>query len=231
MWFKMDISSKDGLPSQQTRAGRGGLPSVLRSEKGAQYVPQSAPRSPTAKAVRPSTGRLTSPAQERGVALRGRITRVIASCCIARLVVLAAEDSHNPIVIHINSPGGSASEAMSILSTMNGIRCPVVTFCRGEVFGPAAIVASHGLRGYRVAAPGCRFSLRITGPKESSRREAANAEPLLPLLTEILIKNTRQRKEEILGLLTSGMPFGPQEAQRLGLIDAIAAEPIFPKMA
>jgi ATP-dependent protease ClpP protease subunit len=153
---------------------------------------------------------------------------VIASCCIARLVVLASEDAHNPIVIHIDSPGGTAAEAMSILSTMNGIRCPVVTFCRGEVFGPAAIVASNGLRGYRVAAPGCRFSLKIT--KESQRREAATTEPLLPLLAEVLAKNTRQRQEELLGLLTNGMPFGPQEALRLGLIDAVAAEPIFPKM-
>jgi ATP-dependent Clp protease, protease subunit len=230
MRFKMDISSKDGFPSQQSRAGRGGLPFVLRTENGTQYAAQSAARIQMAKGTRPSTGRLTSPAQERGVALRGRITRVIASCCIARLVVLASEGAHNPIVIHIDSPGGSPAEAMSILSTMNGIRCPVVTFCRGEVSGPAAIVASHGLRGYRVAAPGCRFSLKVTGPKETSRREALIAEPLLPLLAEILVKNTRQRHEEILDLLTAGMPFGPQEALQMGLIDAIAAEPIFPKM-
>lgn len=162
--------------------------------------------------------------------LRGRITRVIASCCIARLVVLASEDPRSPIVIHINSPGGSAAEAMGILSTMNGIRCPVVTFCRGEVFGPAAIIASQGLRGYRVAAPGCRFLLKISGPRESARREMLNSEPLLPLLAEILVKNTRQRQEEVLAFLTNGMPFGPQEALRLGLIDAISSEPIFPKM-
>src|SRR5262249_22939496 len=155
--------------------------------------------------------------------------RVIASCCIARLVVLASEDPQRPIVIHIDSPGGSPAEAMSILSTMKGIRCPVVTFCRGEVFGPAAIIASKGSRGYRVAAPGCRFSLRITGPKEARGRETAKVEPLLPLLTEILVKNTRQRQEEVLALLTTGTPFGAQDALRMGLIDAIAGEPIFPR--
>jgi len=227
----MDISSKGGLPSQQNRAPRGNTRLLLAAENVNPQFPPPAPQVLKPKRVGPSTGRLTSPAQERGVALRGRITRVIANCCIARLVVLASEDPRSPIVIHIDSPGGSPAEAMSILSTMNGIHCPVVTFCRGEVFGPAAIIASHGLRGYRVATAGCRFSLRLANSKESWRREAELAEPLLPLLTEILVKNTRQRQEEVLALLTNEVPFGSQEALRMGLIDAIASEPLFPKMA
>jgi ATP-dependent protease ClpP protease subunit len=120
---------------------------------------------------------------------------------------------------------------MSILSTMNGIHCPVVTFCRGEVFGPATIIASHGLCGYRVATPGCRFSLKIFGSKEAARREAELAEPLLPLLADILVKNTRQPHERILALLTTGALFGSQEALKMGLVDAIASEPVFPQMA
>ena len=165
------------------------------------------------------------------MALRGRITRVIASCCIARLVVLASEDPRNPIVIHIDSPGGSPAEALSILSTMNGIHCPVVTFCRGEVFGPATIIASQGLRGYRVATPGCQFSLKIVGATEPGRREAKPAEPLLPLLTDLLVKSTRQPHQKIMAWLTTGTPFSSQEALKMGLIDAIASEPVFPQMA
>lgn len=222
----MDMFSKDGFPSQQNHAPRGSLPFAIPV---VPQPPQPGLRMPMLKKVRPSTGRLISPAQERGVTLRGRITRVIASCCIARLVVLASEDPHHPIVIHIDSPGGSRAEAMSILSTIKGIRCPVVTFCRGEVYGPAAIVASYGLRGYRAAAPDCRFSLRITNLHAGERRQGATAEPLLPLLTEILVKNTRQRQEEVVSQLTSGTPFGVQEALRIGLIDTIADEPVFPK--
>jgi ATP-dependent protease ClpP protease subunit len=227
VWFKMDISSKDGLPAQQSRAGREDMTFALKAGNGAP--PQPSPRITVARA-RPSTGRLTSPAQERGVLLRGRITRVLASCCIARLVVLATEDARSPIVVHIDSREGTVAEAMSILSTMNGVHCPVVTFCRSEALGPAAIIASHGLRGYRVAAPGCRFSFKITSPKET-RQGAVNTQSLLPLLAQILVKNTRRRPEEVMEWLTSGTPFGPQEALRMGVIDAIASEPIFPKMA
>ena len=219
----MDISLKDGISPEQTCAPGGELSNGAKQS----LHPPTRVKIPNA---RPSTGRLISPAQERRVLLRGRITRVVANCCIARLIVLATEDVRRPIVIYIDSPGGSAAAAMNIISTMNGIRCPVVTFARGDVLGAAAIIASHGLRGYRVAAPGCRFGLKVSLSKEA-RQESIADEPLLPLLAEILIKNTRQRQEEVLELLRSATPFGPQEAMRLGMIDAIDNEPIFPKMA
>jgi|SRR5579859_1557126 len=221
----MDTSSKGGIPSQQSRAGGGDLPIGDLAPK--PQVAQFPARSKTTPA-RPSTGRLTSLAQERRVVLRGRITRVIASSCIARLVVLAAEGARHPIVIHIDSPGGSAAEAISILSTMNGIHCPVLTFCHGEVAGPAALIASNGLRGYRIATPTSRFSVGITDLKDA-RHPGIGSETLLPLLTDILVRNTRQPQDQILGWLTKGKTFGPQEALRMGLIDGIATAPIYPK--
>ncbi|HVV73886.1 MAG TPA: ATP-dependent Clp protease proteolytic subunit [Verrucomicrobiae bacterium] len=177
---------------------------------------------------RPSTGRLTSPAQERRVIMRGRLTKLIASCCIARLVVLAAEDQLEPIIVYIDSPGGSLSEAMGVLSTMNGVRCPVLTFCRGQVAGPAAIIAAHGLTGYRVAAPGARFSLKFSG---GAGQEESDVESLLPLLTEALSKDTRRTREEVLEWFRSGAEFGAQEAIRRGFIDTIAEQPVIPKPA
>lgn len=221
----MDTSSKGGIPSQQSRPGRGDSP--LGDTAAKPQLSQISTR-PKANPLRPSTGRLTSLAQERRVVLRGRITRLIASSCIARLVVLASEGARHPIIIHIDSPGGSVTEAMSILSTMNGIHCPVLTFCRGEVSGPATLIASNGLRDYRIAAPGCRFSFRMTDAKEA-RREAIGVGTLLPTLAEMLAENTRQPRDQILEWMTSGKAFGPSEAIRMGLIDGIAPEPLYPK--
>jgi ATP-dependent Clp protease protease subunit len=166
--------------------------------------------------------------QERRVALRGQLTRVVASCCIARLVVLAAEDQRDPIFVHIDSPGGSIAEAMGILSTMNGIRCPVITFCRREAMGPAAIIAAHGLRGYRAAAPGCRFSLKIStsGP---NGRSSVNLDSLVSLLAEVLTKDARKRQDQVLAWLKSGAEFSAQEAVAMGIIDVISSEPVLPK--
>src|SRR6516164_2719248 len=99
--------------------------------------------------TRRSTGFLASRFLERRVPLRGRITNQLASCCIARLLVLATEHRQKPIVTYIDSPGGSISESLNVISTMNGIQTPVVTFCRGAVGGSAAVIAAHGLKGFR----------------------------------------------------------------------------------
>jgi ATP-dependent Clp protease, protease subunit len=171
---------------------------------------------------RPSTGRLTSPIQERRVLLRGKITKLIASCCIARVVVLAAEDQVEPIVIHIDSPGGSASEAMGILSTINGIRCPVVTVCRGQAAGPAAVIAAHGKHGSRSALSSSRFSF---GVGCFSDRASSNFESLYRMLAEVLAKDTGREVEEILEWFSTGAEFGTQEALRKGLIDSVTGTP------
>ncbi len=175
---------------------------------------------------RPSTGLLTGLGRERGVPLRGRITRQIASCCIARLLVLAVENPRGPVIIHISSPGGAAAEALSVISTMNGIRCPIAVLCRGEVGGAAITIAAHGLRGFRAAVPGCRFSFKTfigdgAGMGNNSR--------FLQPLAELLARDTQQPQTETLAWLRDGAEFSAQQALAHGLIDKISSEPIMPK--
>lgn len=188
------------------------------------------PLSPGGLRSRPSTGLLTGSVRERRAPLRGRITRQTASCCIARLLVLAAEDQRRPIVAYIDSPGGSARDLLSIVSTMNGIRCPIVTFCRGAVGGPATVIEAHGLRGFRVASPNARFSLKEFDFVADGGRMAGK-EALLPLLAEILAKDARKQKAEVMEWLAKGAEFGSQEALRMGLIDQISTKPILPEVA
>ena len=158
--------------------------------------------------------------------LRGRITKLIASCCIARLVVLAAEDQEEPIVIYIDSPGGSAAEALGILSTMNGIRCPVLTYCRGLVAGPAAVIAAHGQNGRRSAVANARFSLKLSGFTDHEKDGFGS---VLTLLIDVLAKDCGRSTEEVLEWVRNGTEFNPQEALRWGLLDSVASSPVLPK--
>ena len=130
--------------------------------------------------------------------------------------------------MYIDSPGGSAVEAMGILSTMNGVRCPVLTFCRGQAGGPAAVIAAHGLPGYRVAVAGARFSLKLSGFGTAGDPEL---ELLLPLLTEGLSKDARHTPEEVVDWFRNGTDFSAQEALRRGIIDKIAEAPVVPRPA
>jgi ATP-dependent protease ClpP protease subunit len=162
-----------------------------------------------------STGLLTS-LRDRRVSLRGRITKPSASCCIARLLVLAADYPQQPILMQIDTPGGSIAESLLIISTMKGLNCPVSTVCQGEVGGAAALIAAQGSMGLRRALPSAKFSFR----------ELLNEPSLSPenqqLLAAMLAQSTRKTTEETLGWLTAGAEFSPEEAIGHGLIDEIA---------
>lgn len=160
--------------------------------------------------------------------LRGRITRQLASCCIARLLVLATEDRQKAIVTYIDSPGGSAEQSLGIISTMNGIHSPVVTFCRGPIGGAAVVIAAHGLKGFRTADPGAHFSLRL--PRESSRDgHRSTHESYLKLLAQTLARDTGNPEAQVLLWLTEGAEFSPADAVRNGFIDTVAQEPLLPE--
>src|SRR5438552_330627 len=130
-----------------------------------------------------STGLLASRFLERRVPLRGRITRQLASCCIARLLVLSTEDRDKPVIIYVDSLGGSVAESLGIISTMNGIHSPVLTFCRGAVVGVAAVITAHGLKGFRTADPTAHFSLRLQSERPDNGRPEAH-ESYLKMLTQ-----------------------------------------------
>ncbi|HZR18172.1 MAG TPA: ATP-dependent Clp protease proteolytic subunit [Verrucomicrobiae bacterium] len=177
---------------------------------------------------RRSTGFLASRYLERRVPLRGLITNQLASCCIARLLVLATEETHKPIITYIESSGGSVPEALNVISTMNGIRSPVATFCRGTIGGVSAVIAAHGLKGFRTADPAAHFSLALTSELTKNGREATH-ESYLKLLVQILASDTAQPESEVHRWLTEGAEFNAQQALHHGLVDSVAREPVLPK--
>jgi ATP-dependent Clp protease protease subunit len=174
-----------------------------------------------------STGLLVGIDRERCVPLRGRITRQIAACCIARLLVLATEQPGRPIVIYIDSPGGPVKESLPILSTMHGIKCPIATFCRGEANGTAAVIAARGTPGFRIASPGARFSFRQTAASTSDR-DLVSDEKLFGTLAEILAGDIHKPEAEILTWLTDGAEFTAAQAVANGLVDKVSSKPLLP---
>lgn len=177
--------------------------------------------------ARSSTGLLVGANHERGVPLRGRITKPIAACCIARLLVLATEQPGRPVIIYIDSPGGPAKDSLSILSTMNGIRCPIATFCLGDASGTAAVIAARGTPGFRTAHPNARFSFRRPAPAKSAH-DASRDQKLLPLLAEMLAKDLAKPKAEVLAWLTNGAEFTAEQALAHHLVDRVSPTPLLP---
>ena len=152
--------------------------------------------------------------------LRGPVTRRTAIYVVNRLLYLAAENPEMPILMEINSPGGAVVSSLEIVRLMDSISCPIITFCRGEARHSAAAIAGHGLRGFRAAAPDCRFSF-------SSAWAEAKQEALPELMTQMLLEDGSARMQ-ILDWLQGGAEFDVDQALHSGLIDAISPDPLFP---
>jgi ATP-dependent Clp protease protease subunit len=171
-----------------------------------------------------STGLLTSN-RARQVLLRGRITKQIAACCVARLLVLASEAPRQPIVMQVDSPGGLITESLMIVSTMKGIKCPVTTICQSSVGGSAVMIAAQGSPGLRVAMPSARFSFH----------DLLNEPSLTPinqeLFAERLAQSTKRSVQEVLEWMAEGAVFSPDEAIANRLIDTISVVPPTPRFA
>ena len=65
--------------------------------------------------------------KDRIIFLGEDVNPTSASLIIAQLLFLESEDPDKEIFLYINSPGGSITDGMGIVDTMNYIKCPVST--------------------------------------------------------------------------------------------------------
>ena len=65
--------------------------------------------------------------KDRIIFLGEDVNPTSASLIIAQLLFLESEDPDKEISLYINSPGGSITDGMGIVDTMNYIKCPVST--------------------------------------------------------------------------------------------------------
>ena len=69
--------------------------------------------------------------KDRIIFLGEDVNATSAGLVVAQLLFLESEDPDKEIDLYINSPGGSITDGMAIVYTMNYIKCPVSTICVG----------------------------------------------------------------------------------------------------
>lgn len=69
--------------------------------------------------------------KDRIIFLGEDVNPTTSSLVIAQLLFLESENPDKDINLYINSPGGSITDGMGIIDTMNYIKCPVSTICIG----------------------------------------------------------------------------------------------------
>lgn len=145
------------------------------------------------------------------------------------MLFLESEDPDKEISLYINSPGGSVTDGLAIVDTMNYIKCPVSTICLGLAASFGAVLLSNGAKGRRFATPNAEILIHqpliagggISGQTTDIKIHAEQMIKTRERLTKILADNTGKPVEQLMKDTERDNYMTAEEALEYGLIDEI----------
>ena len=169
--------------------------------------------------------------KDRIIFLGEDVNPTSASLIIAQLLFLESEDPDKEIFLYINSPGGSITDGMGIVDTMNYIKCPVSTICVGLAASFGAVLLANGEKGKRFATPNSEILIHqpliggqgggISGQSTEIKIHADHMIRTREKLNKLLSEKTGQSIETIERDTERDHYMTAQEALEYGLIDGI----------
>ena len=169
--------------------------------------------------------------KDRIIFLGEDVNPTSASLVIAQLLYLESEDPDKEIFLYINSPGGSITDGMGIVDTMNYIKCPVTTICVGLAASFGAVLLANGEKGKRFATPNSEILIHqpliggqgggISGQATEIKIHADHMIRTREKLNKLLSEKTGQPIEQIEKDTERDHYMSAQEALEYGLIDGI----------
>ena len=169
--------------------------------------------------------------KDRIIFLGEDVNQTSASLVIAQLLFLESEDPDKEIHLYINSPGGSITDGMGIVDTMNYIKCPVSTICIGMAASMGAVLLAAGEKGKRFATPNSEILIHqpliggqgggISGQATEIKIHADHMIRTREKLNKLLSEKTGQPIEQIEKDTERDHYMTAEEALEYGLIDGI----------
>lgn len=167
--------------------------------------------------------------KDRIIFLGEEVNATTASLVIAQMLFLESEDPDKEISLYINSPGGSVTDGLAIVDTMNYIKCPVSTICLGLAASFGAVLLSNGQKGKRFATPNAEILIHqpliagggISGQTTDIKIHAEQMIKTRERLTKILSDNTGKPVEQVMKDTERDNYMTAEEALEYGLIDEI----------
>ena len=167
--------------------------------------------------------------KDRIIFLGEDVNSTTASLVIAQLLFLESEDPDREISLYINSPGGSITDGMGIVDTMNYIKCPVSTICVGLAASFGAVLLANGEKGKRFATPNAEILIHqpliggngIAGQTTEIKIQAEHMIKTREKINKLLSDKTGQSIETIERDTERDHWMTAEEALEYGLIDGI----------
>ena len=169
--------------------------------------------------------------KERIIFLGEEVNDVTAGLVVSQLLFLESEDPEKEIHLYINSPGGSITDGMAIVDTMNYISCPVSTICVGLAASFGAVLLANGEKGKRFATPNSEILIHqpliggqgggISGQATEIKIYSDHMMKTREKLNKLLSEKTGQPIEVINRDTERDNYMTAEEALKYGLIDGI----------
>ncbi len=167
--------------------------------------------------------------KDRIIYLGEDVNPTTSSLIVAQMLFLESEDPDKEIYFYINSPGGSITDGMAIVDTMNYIKCPVSTMCVGLAASMGAVLLSAGEKGKRFAMPNSEILIHqpliggggISGQATEIKIHADHMIRTREKLNKFLSERTGKSIEQIEKDTERDNYMTAQEALEYGLIDGI----------
>jgi ATP-dependent Clp protease protease subunit len=162
------------------------------------------------------------------VYLRGRLDESLANTVIAQQLLISQTVGAEPgIDLYVDSPGGTVGAALSVYDMLHSLGVTVATTCIGTAGGATVLVLAGGTPGRRFALPHARIHLleeTVTLEPRPTSDVATQAEAVREQSARwrtALLKHVRVPSDRLVDELSAPRWLSAQEAQALGLIDAI----------
>ena len=166
--------------------------------------------------------------KDRIIFLSEEVNHVTASLVVAQLLFLESEDPDKEIYLYINSPGGSITDGMAIVDTINYIKCPVSTICIGMAASMGAVLLASGAKGKRLATPNAEILIHqplisggLAGQTTEIKIHADHMVKTREKLNKLLSEKTGQDLETIEKDTERDNYMTAEETLKYGLIDEI----------
>ncbi len=166
--------------------------------------------------------------KDRIIFLGSEINSGVANAIVAQLLFLEKKDAEKDIKMYIQSPGGSVYAGLSIIDTMNLVKCDVATVAVGSSASMGTMILANGQKGKRFALPNA--TIHIHQPLGGAEGQASDIEitakeilRLKEMLAENLADSTGQSKAQILKDFDRDFFMTAKQAKQYGIVDKIIA--------
>ena len=134
------------------------------------------------------------------------------------------DDAHSPVMLYINSPGGSVSAGLEIIDHMNTVKSPVFTVNTAVCASMAAVILSNGSK--RMSLPHATVMLhevssQVQGKYRDMKSAFEHTEAVNKVAMTLLAENCGKTYDQLMHDAVHDMWLSAEVALDYGIIDEI----------